>query len=93
MFALRLTNVADQSFVSGALPDWGDGLSDFLPSLRNAEAVVVGEGISVPARVAFDMLEADQLPRSLTSSFSKAWRDDLTGSDLIDEVVKRWRNQ
>jgi DNA helicase HerA-like ATPase len=93
IFAMRLTNVADQTFVSGAMPDWGDGLLDFLPSLRNAEAVVVGEGISVPARVRFDWLPSDHLPRSSSAAFSKAWQEDLTGLELIHEVIERWRSK
>jgi hypothetical protein len=93
VFALRLTNQADQSFISGIMPDWGDGLLDFLSSLRNAEAVVVGEGMPVAARVRFDMLPPDQMPRTLASSFSTSWRADRVDADLVGAVVERWRGR
>jgi hypothetical protein len=91
LFALRLTSVSDQNFVRGMLPDWGGGLMDFLPSLRNSEAIVVGEGISVPARVRFDILPPEHCPRSGTACFSKAWQKEEDGRSLIEHVIQRWR--
>jgi hypothetical protein len=76
------------------MPDWGNGLLDFLPSLRNAEAVVVGEGISVPARLQFDEIPEHQLPRSRTAAFSHSWREGMADTALLlDEVVARWRQE
>ncbi|MBK8906634.1 MAG: ATP-binding protein [Rhodospirillales bacterium] len=92
IFALRLTSHTDQDFVRGVMPDWSDGLLDFLPSLRNSEAVVVGEGVPVPARVRFDQLPEGQRPRSATASFCHAWRHDAADATLIQTVMKRWRN-
>jgi DNA helicase HerA-like ATPase len=93
LFALRLTSVGDQNFVRGMLPDWGGGLLDFLPSLRNGEAIVVGEGLAVPARVRFDTLPPEHLPRSGTAAFSSAWRQDMDGGSLLDTVIARWRTE
>jgi len=91
VFALRLTNQTDQNFVRAMLPDWGGGLFDFLPSLRNGEAIVVGDGISVPARVRFDQLPVEHLPHGTTAPFSKVWQQELGGQDVLEEVVHRWR--
>lgn len=93
IFALRLMSQTDQAFVQGAMPHWGDGLLDFLPSLRNAEAIVVGEGISVPARIQFDTLSPEHLPRRSTAPFSTAWQEDLGDSALIEGVIAKWRSE
>jgi hypothetical protein len=92
ILALRLTSQQDQDLVRGATPDWGEGLMDFLPSLRNAEAVVVGEGISVPARVRFDELADGERPSGGATSFSNAWQCGKDQTDLIQTVIKRWRS-
>ena len=91
IFALRLSNTADQEFVRAMLPDWGGGLFDFLPALRNGEAIVIGEAVPVPARVRFDILPPQHLPRSKTAPFSQAWQTNAAGKDLLDGVIARWR--
>ncbi len=91
IFALRLSSQADQEYIRGVMPDCGEYLLDLLPSLRNAEAIVVGEGISVPARVQFDRLPEEHLPRSQTAAFSKAWREDVDAEWLLQDVIVRWR--
>lgn len=91
IFALRLSNTADQEFVRAMLPDWGGGLFDFLPALRNGEAIVIGEAVPVPARVRFDVLPPEHMPRSETAPFSQAWQTNGAGKDLLDGVIARWR--
>ena len=93
IFALRMSNQNDQDFVRGALSESAMGLMDFLPSLRNAEAIAVGEGVSVPVRLCFDELPEDHRPRSGTASFSTAWQEDDDDKSFIDMVVDRWRRQ
>ena len=77
----------------GALSESAMGLMDFLPSLRNAEAIAVGEGVSVPARLCFDQLPEADRPLSGTASFSTAWENDDEDSAFLDVVVERWRSQ
>jgi uncharacterized protein len=48
MIALRLTNSADRSKVSAAVPDDLGGLVEQLPSLRTGEGVFLGEGCPFP---------------------------------------------
>ena len=91
IFALRLSNTADQEFVRAMLPDWGGGLFDFLPALRNGEAIVLGEAVPVPARVRFDTLPPEHMPCSKTAPFSEAWQTNGAGKDLLEGVIARWR--
>ncbi|MEE8534790.1 MAG: ATP-binding protein, partial [Kiloniellales bacterium] len=93
IFALRMSNQKDQEFVRGALSESAMGLMDFLPSLRNAEAIAVGEGVPVPVRICFDHLAEEHRPRSGTAAFSTAWQNDDEDKAFIDVVVERWRRQ
>ena len=91
VFAMRLTSHADQDFVRGTLPDWSGGLMELLPSLRNGEAIGVGEGVSVPMRMVFDTLPADRRPHGSTAVFSECWQEDDITPEFIADVVARWR--
>jgi len=93
VFALRMSNQKDQEFVRGAMAESGIGLMEFLSALRNAEAIAVGEGISVPMRLCFMELEADKRPASGTASFSSGWADDAKDIAFVAKVVERWRRQ
>lgn len=93
IFALRMGNQKDQDFVRATLWDSARGLLDFLPSLRNAEAIAVGEGVPIPVRLCFEHLPEDRRPRSGTAPFSAAWREDLKDQAFLDQVVHRWRRQ
>ena len=93
IFALRMSNQSDRDFVGGAMTESALGLLDSLPSLRNAEAVVVGEGVPVPGRICFDDLPDDQRPLSATASFSGAWSSDVESGEFLNRIVARWRLQ
>ena len=67
-----------------------------LPTLRNQEAIISGEGVPLPIRVRFNDLPANGRPRSDGAEFSKAWRAggeqaECCATDLVDESVRRWR--
>lgn len=93
LFVLRMSNGPDQDFVRDAIPESGLGLLNALPALRMQEAIVVGEGVTVPMRIRFDDLDPDHQPRSGAVSFSKAWRHDIVEDGFIAETVTRWRHQ
>lgn len=93
IFALRMTHKNDQDFVRGALSEAAIALLDFLPSLRNAEAIAVGEGVAVPVRVCFDKLPEGHQPHSGTASFSTAWARDTGEPGFLKTVIERWRRQ
>lgn len=93
IFAMRMSNQKDQEFVRGTLSESALGLLDSLPTLRTGEAIAVGEGVSVPVRVSFDMLPDERKPLSGTASFSAAWQNDDKDEIFVAEVVDRWRRQ
>jgi len=50
LFALRLSNDTDRGQITSAAADNLKGLFDMLPVLRTGEAIIVGEGVSLPVR-------------------------------------------
>ena len=70
---LRLTNSSDQQHVARFLPDSLAGLTRSLPALAQREALFVGEGSAIPARVKIRTLKKEQIPRSDTVSFATGW--------------------
>ena len=93
LLALRMSNDQDQDFVSRVLPESAKGFLGTLASLRTRDAVVVGEGVSVPMRLRFNELAEQYRPRSGSAVFSAAWRDDQEQRSLIADTVARWRLQ
>jgi hypothetical protein len=94
IFAMRLTSQKDQALVRAAISDSASGLLEALPSLGNAEAIAVGEGVPIPLRLVFDKLPAEGQPKSTTADFSEAWKRDMSeGGDFLNAVVDRWRRQ
>jgi DNA helicase HerA-like ATPase len=93
IFALRMSNERDQEFVRNALPEGAGGMLAALPALHNREAIVVGEGVCLPMRVAFDDLAASCRPRSATASFAQAWEYDSLDRGFLDDTIDRWRRQ
>ncbi len=90
MFAFRMTSHEDQDIVRSAVPEASHGLMNFLPALRNGEAIAVGEGVAMPMRICFSPLPEDRRPKSATASFTNAWSKDSDGSQ-IEQTVERWR--
>ena len=93
VFAFRMTNETDQSFVRNALPDGAAWLFRNLAALGTGEAIVVGEGVTVPMQVRFDPLAADRQPASRSPSFSARWAVEDAGAETVRDTVQRWREQ
>lgn len=82
---LRLTNAADQQHVSRFLPDGLSGMTKALPNLAQQEAIFVGEGAAMPARIRIRDLSEDMLPKSETAKFAEGWASQrLTGAEIKD---------
>lgn len=90
LFALRMTSQEDQEIVRSAVPESCYGLLNFLPALRNGEAIAVGEGVSLPMRICLTSLPAERRPRSATASFTEAWVTEPDGGQ-VEKTVERWR--
>ncbi len=93
LFAMRMSNEADQRFVTMAMPENAAGLLSVLPSLRSREGVVVGEGVAVPIRFRFEDLGETERPRSDTAKFSEAWSRESSDKAFVPETIHRWRRQ
>ena len=70
---MRLTNAADQQHVSRFLPDGLSGMTKASPNLAQQEAIFVGEGAAMPARIRIRDLTEEQLPKSETANFAMGW--------------------
>lgn len=93
IIAMRLNNERDQAFVKAAMPEGSRGFLDSIPALRNREAIVCGEGVSVPIRIAFDTLEEHKRPASGDPVFSELWKQTGGEEEMLDRVIKKWRAQ
>lgn len=93
IFALRMSSERDQQFVRGAVPEHAVGMLNSLPALRAQEAVVIGEGVTLPMRVRFNDLPKHQRPHGDTAVFSTSWGQDCDDPALIIETIENWRRQ
>ena len=93
IFALRINNTQDQTSLRGTLRESSLGLLEFLPALRNAEAIAIGEGVPVPVRLCFDDLPEDARPLSGTARFSVAWVKEVDDPKVLGTLVERWRQE
>ena len=93
IISMRLNNDRDQAFVKAAMPEGARGFLDSIPALRNREAIICGEGVSIPMRVTFDELEEVRRPASADPSFSELWRATGGDEDAVERTVQRWRAQ
>jgi DNA helicase HerA-like ATPase len=93
IIAMRLNNERDQAFVKAAMPEGARGFLDSIPALRNREAIVCGEGVSIPIRVALDTLEEHKRPASGDPLFSELWKRSGGEEDSLARTIKRWRAQ
>lgn len=93
IISMRLNNDRDQAFVKAAMPEGARGFLDSIPALRNREAIICGEGVAVPIRVALDNLEESRRPASGDPSFTQLWRESGGEQDILDRTITRWRSQ
>jgi len=91
IFAMRLSNERDQDIVRAAIADSVASLLDFLPSMGTREAVVFGDGVTLPQRMRFDDLDQDVMPRSRTARFTERWREGEGDTAFLEDVVDHWR--
>ena len=88
---LRLSSERDQEVIRGSTYEGMVDLVDFLPLLGDREAIVLGQGVSMPMRVRFDDLGKRGVPRNMNSGFSKSWKTPNMDREGLDALVARWR--
>lgn len=89
--ALRLTSERDQEVMRSSAYEGMLDLLQFLPLLGDREAIVLGQGVSMPMRILFDHLDANTVPRTLNVGFSKSWKAPNMDRRELDTIVWRWR--
>jgi uncharacterized protein len=89
--ALRLSSEKDQQVIRGSTYEGMVDLTDFLPLLGDREALVLGEGTSMPMRIRFDDLRQRAAPKNMSRGFSQAWKLQNMDRAALDTIVSRWR--
>lgn len=85
--AMRLTNPVDQGYVKKLLPDTLGTLIDKMPSLKQGEALLVGESIILPSIVQIDRCTNE--PSSNDIPYWELWKEEWKNMD-IEEIKKEW---
>ncbi len=90
--ALRLSSEKDQQVIRGSTYEGMLDLIDFLPLLGDREALILGQGVSMPMpmRIRFDELSGKR-PKNMNVGFSKSWKSQNIDRDMLDTIVSRWR--
>ena len=89
--ALRLNSERDQQVMRSAAHEGMLDLLEFLPLLGDREAIVMGQGVSMPMRIMLDDLDKSAVPRNLNVGFSKAWKAPNMDRQELETIVSRWR--
>ncbi len=89
--ALRLSSDKDQQVIRGSTYEGMLDLIDFLPLLGDREALILGQGVSMPMRIRFDELGSQKRPKNMNIGFSKSWKNTNMDRNTLDTIVTRWR--
>jgi DNA helicase HerA-like ATPase len=86
VFAMRLTNEADQEIIRSAISDSSSGILAFLSAIGNREAIAFGEAISTPMRMKFVEIETTQRPTTV-------WLDRAANQRAVEirDIISRMR--
>lgn len=85
--AMRLTNPVDQSYVKKLLPDSLGSLIDKMTSLKQGDALLVGESIVLPSIVTID--RCNPQPSSNDIPYWELWKKEWKEMDF-EELKKEW---
>lgn len=91
LFVMRMANDEDQTILRSAVSDAAANLLSFVPSLGTGEVVGIGEGMPLPARLAFRMLPADLVPCSEPAVQTRDDPRNLSRGELVRRTIERWR--
>ena len=88
--ALRLTNISDQNYIKGLLPNNANSITDILPTLSAGECLIVGDATPMPAIVQMEM--PDPEPKSESIKFHSQWESEWK-EVTFSKVITRWRKE
>jgi DNA helicase HerA-like ATPase len=89
-FVMRMTNDADQALLRSAVSEAAANLLGFVPSLGAQEAIGIGEGLPLVARITFSTLPREAIPRSESGARGGGERP-LERSEIVRSAIERWR--
>jgi DNA helicase HerA-like ATPase len=89
-FVMRMTNDADQALLRAAVSEAAANLLGFVPSLGAQEAIGIGEGLPLVARLTFSTLPREAIPRSDSGARSEG-EATLGRGDIVRSAIERWR--
>jgi hypothetical protein len=85
--SMRLTNPDDQNYVKKLLPDTIGDVTSILPSLKEGEALLIGDSISIPSIVKIEKCALP--PSSIDIKYLEEWRDEWK-QIAFEELIKGW---
>ncbi|NFR24835.1 ATP-binding protein [Clostridium sporogenes] len=94
--SLKLTNMADQSYIKNLLPNNVSSVADVLTTLAPGQCLVVGDAAPIPTIVKMDMPNPE--PKSENVKVHDVWKEewkDIDNKDVcevsIDDVLEKWK--
>lgn len=85
--SMRLTNPDDQNYVKRLLPDTVGDITNLLPSLKEGEALIMGDSISIPSIVKIEQCTTP--PSSIDIKYLDEWRKIWVDTQF-DEIIEQW---
>ena len=85
--SMRLTNPDDQNYVKRLLPDTVGDITNLLPSLKEGEALIMGDSISIPSIVKIE--KCTMPPSSIDIKYLDEWRKEWVDSEF-DKIIEQW---
>lgn len=86
---LRMTNDTDQNKIRRLLPDTLGNQANILPSLRDGEALVTGDAVTLPSKVYFDLPNPE--PKSKDVTYHKSWNNGIPSDYDIKKIIYSWK--
>ncbi|HCA79673.1 MAG TPA: ATPase [Bacteroidetes bacterium] len=87
---LRLLNPVDQAYIKRLVPETFSGLEAVISTLRQGEAIFVGDAAPMPIRIQIDA--PNPPPASADIFFYDKWKKKGAETNA-DDVMERWWNQ
>jgi uncharacterized protein len=85
--SMRLTNPDDQNYVKRLLPDVVGPLTDSLATLKEGEAIIIGDSIIMPSLVLIDRCFPQ--PSSNDIPYLQEWKKEWYAAEF-NAVIKKW---
>lgn len=85
--SMRLTNPEDQTYVKRLLPDVLGPLTNSLPTLKEGDAILVGDSVTMPSIITMDRCNPE--PSSNDIPYLQEWKKEWVHSDF-ENIIESW---